>query len=179
MKKKFTLLAITIILLSYVSNSQHLLTYADDAIPGNTDKTGKAVKVFEFKAYSKDSELADITSEMAGSHSFGDLTAKKLYLLDQKYTSEVPVVPGNPQTRTLIKKPVIYDAVKKIEKDLKKSVKKGDLPQEAATDKFNKVLDIALNLITANTDSFEEAIYKASSIDSKIDLFTRQVVLIY
>ncbi len=179
MKKKFTLLTITFILLSYVSNSQHLLTYADDALPGNTDKTSKTDKVFEFRAYSKDSELAEITSEMAGSHPFGDLTAKKIYLLDQKYTSEVPVVPGNPQTRTLIKKPVIYDAVRKIEKELKKSLKKGELPQEVVADKFNKVLDIALNLLTANTDSFEDAISKATSIDSKIELFTRQVVLIY
>ena len=69
--------------------------------------------VFEFKVYSNDNDLNAITQEMAGEHFLGGFISRKMYLLDSKYTYEVQTVPGNPQTRTMVRKPVIYDAVKK------------------------------------------------------------------
>jgi len=179
MTKRPAIVALFVLLLTNILNSQSLLTYADGEKPGSTVKTAYESPVFEFKAYSINAELKDISSEAAGNHPFGDITAKKMYLLNERYTYEVPVVPGNPQTKTVIRKPVIYNAVKRIEKDLKKTVKKGELSHQVAEEEFNKVIDVALNILTANTDSFEEAITKAKSIDSEIDLFTRKVILKY
>jgi hypothetical protein len=115
---------------------------------------------------------------MIEEHVFGELVSKKLYLLDSKYTYEVPIIPGNPQTRTMVRKPVIYDAVRKIERYLKKSVKKGEVSIETASNEFNIVLDVANNVFTADTKSFEKAISETNNTDALINLLTKRVNLV-
>ena len=137
------------------------------------------VSVFEFRASTTDYDLNSISKDMIGEHFLGDQIARKLYLLDSKYTYQVEIVPGNPQTKTVVRKPVIYDAVQKIERHLKKSVKKGDVSIETATQEFNQVLDVAFNVLTADTDSFEKAISKTDDANSLTNLFTKQVKLIF
>ena len=179
---KLTLIIGIILFISGIGSigySQDMLTYAGDPKPVNSEPGRKKGFLFEFNAYSRDSELEGITTEMAGVHIFGELTAKKIVLLDQKYTSEVPVVPGNPKTRTIIRKPVIYDSVKKIEKELKKSVNKGEKTLETASSEFNKVLDVALNILTSDTKDFEKTINNTDSVKERIELFTNQVNLKY
>jgi hypothetical protein len=143
------------------------------------DNGGKKTRVFEFKAYPKDSYLNSISKEMAGEHLLGDLVAKKIYLFNEFYTSEENLFPGNPATKTIIKKPVIYEAVKHIERDLKKSVKKGKTTVSEASSIMNTVLDIALNIQTEDTRDLEKAIGNATDTKSKIDLFTKLVRLNY
>jgi len=116
---------------------------------------------------------------MAGEHLLGDLVAKKIYLFNEFYTSEENLFPGNPATKTVIKKPVIYEAVKRIERDLKKYVKKGETSLSEASSIMNTVLDVALNIQTEDTMAFEKAIGNAANTKSKIDLFTKMVRLNY
>jgi len=144
-----------------------------------TENPAKSPVIFQFKAYSKDSYFESISIEMSGNHPFGDLIARKFYLFDEYYTSEENPFPGNPAVKTVIKKPLIYTAVKDIERDLKKAVKKGTTPREEASIVMSTVLDVALNIITADTKSFERAIKATGSTESKIDLFTRKVKLNY
>lgn len=143
------------------------------------DNGGKKSPVFEFKAYPKDSYLNNITKEMAGEHLLGDLVAKKIYLFNEFYTSEENLFPGNPATKTIIKKPVIYEAVKRIEHDLKKSIKKGETKVSEASLIMNTVLDVALNIQIEDTRDFEKAIENAANTKSKIELFTKMVRLNY
>jgi len=179
MKKVFLLLLVLNIVSSSSLLAQDALTYISENKSKSNETPTKVPATFEFNALSRDYELDNITTEMAGEHPLGNLVAKKLYLLDEKYTSQVPLVPGNPQTKTLIKKPVIYDAVKRIDKHLKKSVKKGELTIDSATYDMNKVLDVALNVLTSNTEAFEEAIKSSADIQSRIELFSKRVNLIY
>lgn len=137
------------------------------------------VSFFEFRASTIDYDLNSVSKDMIGEHFLGDQIAAKLYLLDSKYTYQVEIVPGNPQTKTVVRKPVIYDAVQKIERHLKKSVKKGDVSIETATQEFNQVLNVAFNVLTADTDSFEKAISKTNDANSLTNLFTKQVKLIF
>jgi hypothetical protein len=144
-----------------------------------SDKVPGTSRSFVFQGYSRDYELARITSEMAGPHLLGESAAKKVYLLDELYTSEVPVVPGNPQSKTIVKKPVIYAAVKRIEKYLMKSVKKGVISTESATEEFNRVLDVALSILSEDTRQFENEIEALHDEATRIDLFTKKVNLNY
>ena len=160
--------------------------FAQEALAMNFTGDTKTTKIavaglpsFEFRASDNNNDLKAISSEMIGEHFLGKLVAEKLYLLNSKYTYEVPIVPGNPQTRTMIRKPVIYDAVKKIERYLKKSVKKGELTTEIASAEFNKVLDVAFNVLTAETASFEKAIGETTDANSLTNLFTKQVNLVF
>lgn len=160
--------------------------FAQNALAMNFPGDTKAAKVtsselpsYEFRASSTDNDLKNISSDMIGQHVLGTLVSEKLYLLEAKYIYQVPIVPGNPQMRTIIRKPVIYDAVMKIEKYLKKSVKKGEISTENASADFNKVLDVAFNVLTAETTGFEKTIKETTDAAQLTNLFTKRVKLIF
>jgi predicted amidohydrolase YtcJ len=179
MIKKLYVLTLISLLVFNISFSQDLLSYTTESSATERDNAEKKSPVFEFKAYPRDSYLNSITKEMAGEHLLGELIAKKIYLFNEFYTSEENLFPGNPATKTVIKKPVIYEAVKRIERDLKKSVKKGETSVSEASSILNTVLDVALNVQTEDTRDFEKAIQNAGNTKSKIDLFTKMVRLNY
>jgi hypothetical protein len=179
MKRGFRLLTIIFLLTAGKLFAQDALALA---FPGDTKKaasTTSSLPVFEFRASSNEYDLSSISKDMIGDHILGDQVAQKLYLLESKYTYEVPIVPGNPQTRTMIRKPIIYEAVIKIERYLKKSVKKGGISTEAASAELNKVLDVAFNVLTADTESFETIISKTDDTATLTNLFTNQVKLLF
>ena len=179
MIKKLYVLTLISLLVFNISFSQDLLSYTTESSATERDNAEKKSPVFEFKAYPRDSYLNSITKEMAGEHLLGELIAKKIYLFNEFYTSEENLFLGNPATKTVIKKPVIYEAVKRIERDLKKSVKKGETSVSEASSILNTVLDVALNVQTEDTRDFEKAIQNAGNTKSKIDLFTKMVRLNY
>ena len=133
---------------------------------------------YSFRAYDRSYELnaVDVSNN---THLFGLEIAKKLQLLDNIYTYEEVIVPGNPMTKRVIRKPGIYESVKKIEKGLLKSVKKHEQSNEEAIILLNKVLDVAINILNAETDDFEEALSKESGYRNKMDLFVQQTHLVY
>jgi hypothetical protein len=182
MKKRVSILVTILVLFSCTSEAQELLTMKTESSrerPIISEDNEKKAKVFEFKAYSMDSYLNEVSAETAGSHPFGEIIAKKNYLLDEKYTSEVALTPGNPASKTVIKKPVIYESVKRIERDLKKSVRKGEISLNKASGEFNIILDVALSIVNADTGMFENAIKSAGDTNSIIELFTKRVILNY
>jgi len=143
-----------------------------------TSSSSAGLPVFEFKVYSSENDISTISKDLVESHIFGEMVSKKLYLLDSKYTYKVPVVPGNPQMRTIVRKPAIYDAVMKIERYLKKSVKKGEISMKTASDDFNKILDVANSVCTTDTNSFEKEISNTKYVVSLINLLTKRVILV-
>lgn len=160
--------------------------FAQDALAMNFEGDAKTTKTavaelpsFEFMASSNDTELVSVSKEMISEHVLGIRISEKLYLLEAKYTYQVPIVPGNPQTRTMVRKPVIYDAVRKIERNLKKQVKKGEVSTDVASGEFTKVLDVAINVLTAETTSFEKAIAETNDLNSLTNLFTKRVTLVF
>lgn len=179
MKRKLQLITFIFLLVSGKLFAQDALALA---IPGDTKKAASAtinLPVFEFRASSAGHDVNSVSKDMIGTHVFGPLVSERLYLLELKYTYEVPIVPGNPQNRTMVRKPVIYDAVKKIERHLKKSVKKGEITTASASDDFNKVLDVAFNLLTAETEIFEKTINQTNDVNSLTNLFTKRVTLVF
>ena len=178
MIKHTNILILIFLLFSGRIFSQDALAMSDSGGEKNSGSSVTGLPVFEFKVYSNENDLNAITQEMAGDHFLGGLVSRKLYLLDSKYTFEVQTVPGNPQTRTIVRKPVIYDAVKKIERYLKKSVKKGETPIENASVEFNKVLDVAINVLTADTKGLEKTISNAGDVAALINLLTKRVNLV-
>ena len=179
MKAKNIILVIVGLLALNICVAQDLLTYKSPESKSGSEKPEKALPVFKFKGYSTEYELERISSEIAGNHVFGELVARKLYLFDEKYSSQVALAPGNPASKTVIKKPVIYESVKRIERDLKRSVKKGEITLTMAASEFNTVLDVALSVLTTDTKDFERAIELSGNTKSKIELYIKRVTLIY
>jgi hypothetical protein len=170
------------IICSFISTTnfaQDTFAYASTAKKSPTEIPGKTVPMFEFQAHSRDYEIDQITSDIAGDHFLGETIAKKRYLFDSKYTTQEVIVPGNPLTKTVIMKPVIYDAVQRIEKYLKRQLKKHEISTDSATAIMNKVLDIAINIRVVDTEKFETSLESIKNNDARIDLFINRVQLIY
>ena len=158
--------------------AQNSLAIVNSGNSHGSESTGTGLSMYEFRIYVTDGELSAITDDLLDRHPFGDQVSRKLYLLKTKYTYNIQTVPGNPQTKTIIRKPVIYDAVMKIEHYLKKSVRKGTISNESAAFTFNKVLDVALNAFAADSNNFEKTIGKTDDLASLIILFTNRVNLV-
>ncbi len=135
--------------------------------------------IFEFDVYSKPEATKDIAQQFIGTHFLGEEIAKKMYLLDKTYTYEATIAPGNPATTTSIRKPIIYNSVKKIESYLKKSLRKKEISEEMATAQFNKVMDVALNIFFLNTEAFENKIKTTDRASDLLELYTQRVHLNY
>jgi len=178
MKKNLHLILIIFLLSAGKIWAQDVLALNNGGDSKTNNSGSISLAVYEFKAYPIDEEISSIPKEMIGDHVFGKVVAEKMYLFESKYTYQVPIVPGNPQTRTMIRKPVIYDAVMKIERSLKKSVKKGEITTEAAASDFNKVLDVALNVLTAETGNLEKEISKTNNTPLLTSLFTKRINLV-
>ncbi len=177
---KLVLLLLILFVLHPVSkvNSQNALVINS---PEETRKTATAatkLPVYEFRTSLTEQQISELSTEFIESHDLGEMVSKKFYLLDSKYTYEMPLVPGNPQSKTMVRKPIVYESVYKIEKYLKKSVKKGEISLENASTIMNKVLDVANCILTVDTIDFEKEIDQRKDPQALTQLFMNQVKLV-
>jgi hypothetical protein len=179
MVKKNLFIFIATIIIVHIELSGQGVYYANASADSSSDKSWKNELSFHFKGFSLQYELDLLTPGITGDHPFGELIAKKIYLFEKKYISEVPVVPGNPQTKIQVQKPVIFNTTRQIEKSLKKSVRSRELSVESASGILSKVLDISIIALSENTADFEKAILSCNSVNERIDLFTQNVEIQY
>lgn len=111
----------------------------------------------------------------AEEHEFGPRVACLKVLMEKYYITQEEVIPGDPMRRTIIKKPNIYNVTRKIEKYLKKEVKKGNIALDKATNDFTHILEVSLTIINeTDTETFEEAIDRnKKSIEDQINIFNQ------
>ncbi|MDR2773347.1 MAG: hypothetical protein LBC19_01160 [Tannerella sp.] len=114
----------------------------------------------------------------AEKNEFGQRVACLKMLVNKYYICKEEVVPGDPTMRTLIRKPDIYNSVRRVEKHLKKEVKKGNLTWQQAADELTFVLEVAVAAIDEkDTDSFEASLGESkNSANAQIKVF-KQVKL--
>lgn len=160
------------------ASSQNALVLNSPEETRKTTTNTTKLMVFEFRTSLTDKQISEISAEMTDNHELGEMVSKKFYLLDSKYTYEMPLIPGNPQSKTVVRKPVVYESVYKIEKYLKKSVKKGEISVENATVIMNKVLDVANCILTVDTIDFEKEIDKRKNPQELTQLFMNHVKLV-
>lgn len=115
------------------------------------------------------------TTEKAEKHEFGSKVACLKVLMDEYYITQEEIVPGDPMRRTIIKKSNVYNTTRKIEKHLKKEVKKGNISVENASNLFTHILEVALAIVDeANTKDFEDNLdAKKKNINDQIALFNQ------
>ncbi len=127
---------------------------------------------FEFNAYIKP-DVSKISDADAGKHALGLKVAKFKYLFNDTYVTTTEVGPGNPSARSIINKPVIYNAVVKLERHYKKMVKKNQLAMDKASNEMLKVYNIANIAFSETTDEFEKSIKASKSPVDLIATFNR------
>ena len=131
------------------------------------------IPVFVFNVYSlENNDLPDENS----SNFFGELAGKKKMRLQETYTFSTPIAPGNPGTKTIVRKPAIYNAVVRLEKYYRKQVKKGECPEEEARASFLKVLDVAQAAFPESTTEFEQELSSTKNIETIAQIFNKAIV---
>lgn len=177
----FRIFGFTLILMAFTVGlmGQDSFALLPGGRPEHTGSASKLLPKYEFRAFNYEYEMEKILPELSGDYFFGREVEGKMLLLDNRCINEEQIVPGNPMTRTLIRKPVIYNSVKRIEKHIRRSVKKNQMTVESAGHIMNTVLDVAINLIAADSGAFEQELESLETTDEQIDLFVNRVALVF
>lgn len=98
-------------------------------------------------------EIADNT------HVLGGEIGCLMQLLKSRYIKKEEIMPGDPQTRTVIRKPSIYASVQSLDKYFKKEVKATRIQEQDAKTILRNVILTALAALDAPaSESFEDAL---------------------
>ena len=121
-------------------------------------------------------ELDNIDVSRVRKHYFGNEVALRYYLFEQQYTYVTNAAPGAFSGKMTIKKPLIYNSILKIDKHLRKKVKKGELLKETGAEQLTRLLDYAMILLNESTADFENALKLAETPEEQIKLFNHVVI---
>lgn len=180
MKKTFTL---SFLLFCFMSTIWAQQSYVADNIThvdrSSTSSSASSNGVyFRFMAFDQSMYINEIDPNDAGKHFLGDYVAKKMFLLKKLYSYKEAVAPGTSATKTIFRKPDIYFSVKKIEKYLKEALRERQISGEDACSDYNKVLDVALNIVSEDTEKLETRINSVNGNPSKLlKIFVNEVEL--
>ena len=129
---------------------------------------------FEFDYYQGSWDDAPIMEPKT--HILGNSISEKLQLLNWLYTYKVENKIASTQ-ETVVEKPAIFYSIKKANKHLVKSVKKGITSQDVAKEKLNEMLDIALSIRYQETQVLEQTLWKIKKGESITAFYTDRVTL--
>ncbi len=128
---------------------------------------------YEFEYREKEQEQPEGT---VSRHFLGEQIATKMYLLKRNYTSSVMDEITRVES-TQIEKPSIYYSVNKVNKYIKKSLKKGVITETQAMETLNKVLDIALNIRYQQTNELEQELWGVKDPEAIASLFQEDIIM--
>jgi len=134
--------------------------------------------LYTFRYIEDELDVSSVDNDDVKSHDFGYEIAKKIHLLQENYTWVQQGTAENPSIRmTMVEKPAIYYALKKLDKHFTKSVKKGNMTMDEAKEQYSKALDIALLVRFQETEEFEEKLRDTKKKEELAVLFTDKVKL--
>lgn len=122
-----------------------------------------------------DEQLAQVSADSE----LGRRSAFLLNELQNLCVKRVPVVPGDPTTRIVIKKGELYNAARKVAKGLEDDVRASRLSADDAAATMDKVLTVAISAYyDENSRSFEKAL-KDNKKDYRrlLELFTNVTII--
>ncbi len=121
---------------------------------------GQSEQKFVFNNTLSDTARVKIDYSMSGRSYFGDMIARKMYLLEKTYTYIEKGTPMSPSDKTIVQKPTIFYAIKKLSGYYKKEVKKGHITMTDAIDKLVEDVDIGYSIFSQDTGDFEDYLRK-------------------
>lgn len=123
-----------------------------------TDKTNSTVPAWEF-IYSVAQPTEQQLDQISGNVEFSKQTSFLFDQLKELCVKRIPVVPGDPTTRIVIKKGDLFNAAKRVSKGLEEDVNDHKMSEAEATEKMNQVLNVAISAFySEDSKSFEKAL---------------------
>jgi hypothetical protein len=139
-------------------------------LSGQTDKT------FVFQNTLNRVNEVSIDNNMVSRHFLGENIARKMYLVQNAYTYIEKGSPTSPGDKIVVRNPVIYNAVKKINNHYKSLAKKGTIPAEELEKNLGQILDVAYCISSQETDEFEDYIKQHKKADQLEKIFLSVVL---
>lgn len=173
MKKNLTVL-ICVLFLTIISFSQSL---TDNTKPGGVNESPSNIEEqkFVFNVYGNwsevESKLRLLNNTDVRKHFMGYQVARRFHLFEEYFTYYSEAAPGAFSGRKVIRKPVLYQSIFRLEKHLKRQLKEGTINLEYASDEMSRFLDIAIILAHEDTVVLEDAIQGAESAEDIINVF--------
>ncbi|MCS2704871.1 hypothetical protein AAH130_17895 [Phocaeicola vulgatus] len=175
MKKKF-ILTVAFLSISLFAQQMWAMPFCpvrDKKENVKTDASSAKVETWEFYSTVETPSSEELVA-LVSNHKLGKKVAFLYDSFKDTYVVKEEVVPGDPTRRTVIRKPEIYNAVRTIEKELNRQVRKDLLPQDKAEQEFTGVLKVALAAIDSDTESFETALQEnKKDVSHLLDVFRR------
>ena len=142
-----------------------------------TDKTNSTVPAWEF-IYSVAQPTEQQLDQIAGNVEFSKQTSFLFDQLKGLCVKRIPVVPGDPTTRIVIKKGDLFNAAKRVSKGLEEDVKDHQMSETEATGKINQVLNVAISAFySEDSKSFEKALRNSKKDYKQLCALFSKVVL--
>ncbi|MEG2332468.1 MAG: hypothetical protein RSB62_09250, partial [Bacteroides sp.] len=138
MKKKMVL-TVTCMVLLLMANASALQPL-DERLAHSSKTTESAVLKKTWKFYSAIKQPTAEALADENNYKFGKEAGYLYTMFMTTYVVREEVVPGDPMRRTVIRKPVIYNAVRSIEKQLGKELRSNRLTTEQVAADFAQVL---------------------------------------
>ncbi len=118
-------------------------------------------------------QLSQVEPGLFRSHPLEEEVAVRLQLFEETYTHYSEPAPGAFTGSRVISKPVIYQAIYRIERAFRKQVRTAESVRDETAAHMCRILDTALILYHYDTGELEEAIKNADSVDELLMLFSR------
>ena len=135
--------------------------------------TSISAQKYEFEYQEKEQAEPDGTVTR---HFLGDQIATKMFLLRKSYTYSVRDEISRVD-KTEIEKPSIYYSVNKVNKYVKKSIKKGQMTEGQAKETLTKVLDVAINIRYQETEELEKELWSTKDPVAIASIFNESIVM--
>lgn len=170
MKNKLVLFLLFLSPLTYAS-VLNPITDGDDSKKETAPNSASVIaSTWEFYSDIDKIKTEDLTA--ARNHKLGKEAGYLYELFVAGYVQKEEVVPGDPGVRTVIRKPNVYNAVRYVEKELNKKLKKNEITKDEAAARFTHALRVALAVIDSDSESFEDTLQSnRKDADKLLQLF--------
>ena len=163
---KTTLLISIFLFLSFISQAQDL------AMADTKEKPSGSYITNELVLMNYGLDLSHNNLKEYPKHQLGDEVAKKIYATQKIYVRHHQNNIGFSDNVIEVYKPIIYNAITKLESYFKKAVRKNEMPVSTASKEFSHCLDIAyLAYYENNTEPFEKALKKVKTPEDLLTVF--------
>ncbi len=154
--------------------------YANVFLSDYAIKSPESEDLFEFKSSYAQSDLTEnlsaLDTDQVRDHPLGIEVAKRIHLLEERYTVLTDAAPGSFSGQKTVQKADIYNSIYKIIKYYKKLTRKNLIDRAQAIEELCHYLDLILIIRYENTLSFEKALKEAGSEKDIIRLFDSVVI---
>lgn len=172
-----TLLICLMIFFSYGSIAEAEKNYEKEPKSTTSRSAEDTTENFRYISFTDKSDWQSIPLSKAGNHALGSDIARKFYLFRELYTYKTPVSPGSPAMRTVIRKPVVYNALSKLDKHLRKA--KHQKSPETFSSNLEHALDVAIAVYSQESGKLESALQSTNDAEDIISVFSRVELVKY